>query len=141
VANLLAPGNTVISGAAAAIDEAIRLAEARGLRTIRLAVAGAFHTALMQPADATLAAALAGVEIRPPTVPVWSNVDAKSHADPAEIRELLVKQVLSPVRWEDTMRAFVADGIERFYEVGPGRVLAGLLKRVNRKADVRNVAG
>jgi [acyl-carrier-protein] S-malonyltransferase len=140
VANLLCPGNTVVSGTAAAIDAACKLAESRGLRTIRLAVAGAFHTDLMKPADQKLAEALAGVELKPPRIPVWSNVDAKPHTDPAELRELLVRQVVSPVRWEETMRGLLAAGVESFYEIGPGRVLAGLLKRVSRKLDVRNVA-
>jgi [acyl-carrier-protein] S-malonyltransferase len=139
VANLLCPGNTVVSGAAAAIDEVCKLAEARGLRTVRLAVAGAFHTVLMKPADEKLAAALAGVSWAAPRVPVWSNVDAKPHTDPAEIAPLLVRQVLSPVRWEQTLRGLLDAGVETFYEIGPGRVLAGLLKRVHRKADVRNV--
>jgi [acyl-carrier-protein] S-malonyltransferase len=139
VANLLCPGNTVVSGSAAAIDAGCQLAEARGLRTIRLAVAGAFHTDLMKPADQKLAEALAGVELKPPRIPVWSNVDAKPHTEPAELRELLVKQVVSPVRWEETMRGLLAAGVEVFYEIGPGRVLAGLLKRVNRKLDVRNI--
>jgi len=140
VANLLCPGNTVVSGSAVAIDEFCRLAESRNLRTIRLAVAGAFHTNLMKPADEKLADALANVEIQVPRIPVWSNVDAKPHTDPAEIRSLLVRQVLSPVRWEDIMRGLLADGVDRFYELGPGRVLAGLLKRVNRKSEIRNIA-
>jgi [acyl-carrier-protein] S-malonyltransferase len=140
VANLLCPGNTVVSGAAAAIDEVCRLAEAKGLRAVRLAVAGAFHTDLMRPADEKLAEALSGVELKAPRLPVWSNVDAAPHADPVEIRQLLIRQVLSPVRWEETTRGMLAAGVETFYEVGPGRVLAGLLKRVNRKAEVRNVA-
>ena len=72
-------------------------------------------------------------------MPVWSNVDAQPHTDPAEIRDLLVRQVLSPVRWEETLRGLLAAGVERFYEIGPGRVLAGLIKRVHRKADIRNV--
>ncbi|MFO0847479.1 MAG: ACP S-malonyltransferase [Gemmataceae bacterium] len=139
VANLLCPGNTVVSGTTAAIDEVCKLAEARGLRTVRLAVAGAFHTALMKPADEKLAAALAGITLAAPRVPVWSNVDAKPHTDPAEIAPLLVRQVLSPVRWEETLRGLLDAGVETFYEIGPGRVLAGLLKRVHRKADVRNV--
>lgn len=139
IANLLCPGNTVISGATAAVDAACAAAEGKGFKPVRLAVAGAFHTDLMRPADEHLAAALAGIEIKPPRVPVWSNVDAKPHTDPAEIRELLVRQVLSPVRWEETVRGLLAAGVERFYEVGPGRVLAGLLKRVQRKADIRNV--
>ncbi len=141
VANLLCPGNTVVSGSIAAIERFEQLCVQKGgLRTIRLTVAGAFHTNLMKPADAKLAEALAGISLRAPTVPVWSNVDARPHTDPGEIRELLVRQVLSPVRWEDTMRGLLADSVERFYEIGPGRVLAGLLKRVHRKADIRNIA-
>jgi [acyl-carrier-protein] S-malonyltransferase len=140
VANLLCPGNTVVSGAATANDEICRLAEAKGLRTVRLAVAGAFHTNLMKPADERLAEVLAAVELKPTRTPVWSNVDARPHTDPAEIRPLLVRQVLSPVRWEETMRGLLAAGVEAFYEIGPGRVLAGLLKRVNRKTEVRNVS-
>ncbi len=139
VANLLCPGNTVVSGSAAAIDEICRIAESRNLRAIRLAVAGAFHTSLMKPADERLADALAGIDVKPPRVPVWSNVDAKPHADPAEIRGLLVKQVLSPVRWEESLRGLLADGVDKFYEIGPGRVLAGLLKRVNRKSEIVNI--
>lgn len=140
IANLLCPGNTVLSGSAAAIDAVTQLAEARGLRTVRLAVAGAFHTDLMKPADLALEQSLAGVPIHQPRVPVWSNVDARPHTDPDEVRGLLVRQVVSPVRWEEIMRGLLAAGVEAFVEVGPGRVLAGLLKRVHRKAEVRNVA-
>ncbi|HVL12661.1 MAG TPA: acyltransferase domain-containing protein, partial [Gemmata sp.] len=140
IANYRCPGNTVVSGALPAIERVEQIAAQKGgIRTIRLAVAGAFHTNLMKPADEKLAEALAGATINPPAVPVWSNVDAKPHTDPAEIRGLLVRQVLSPVRWEATVRGLLADGVERFYEIGPGRVLAGLMKRVNRKADIRNV--
>ena len=139
LANFLCPGNIVVSGEAAACDAVERLAQAKGAKTIRLAVAGAFHTDLMKPADQKLADALKGVEIRPPRIPVWSNVDAKPHTDPEEIRNLLVRQVLSPVLWEQTMRNLQAEGVQRWYEIGPGKVLAGLLKRVDRKADMRNV--
>jgi [acyl-carrier-protein] S-malonyltransferase len=140
VANLLCPGNTVVSGARAACEILEKQVEAKGGRTIRLAVAGAFHTPFMRPADETLAAALAGVKIHPPRVPVWSNVDARPHSDPDEIRGLLVRQVLHPVLWEQTMRGLLADGCDRFYEIGPGRVLAGLLKRVQRKVECINVS-
>ena len=140
VANLLCPGNTVVSGAVAACEAVEKQVEAKGGRTIRLAVAGAFHTPFMKPADEALAAALAGVKIHPPRVPVWSNVDARPHTDPDEIRDLLVRQVLHPVLWEQTLRGLLADGCDRFYEIGPGRVLAGLLKRVQRKAECVNVA-
>ena len=139
VANLLCPGNIVVSGTKDACDEVQKLAEADGARTVRLAVAGAFHTGIMKPADQTLAKVLEGVEIVKPRIPVWSNVDAKPHTDPAEIRQLLVQQVLSPVRWEETMRGLMADGVDKFYEIGPGRVLAGLLKRVQRKIDCTNI--
>lgn len=140
VANYLCPGNTVVSGSLAAVDRVEQLCQEKGgIRATRLAVAGAFHTDIMKPADEKLAAALAGVELKAPAIPVWSNVDARPHTDPTEIRGLLVKQVLSPVRWEETMRGLLAEGVERFYEIGPGRVLAGLMKRVNRKTDFQNV--
>jgi [acyl-carrier-protein] S-malonyltransferase len=141
IANYLCPGNTVLSGALPAIERIEQLAvEKGGIRTVRLAVAGAFHTDLMKPADDRLREALAQVAIAAPMVPVWSNVDAKPHTDPTEIQELLVRQVISPVRWEETTRGLLAQGVERFYEIGPGRVLAGLLKRVNRKSDIRNIS-
>lgn len=140
VANYLCPGNTVVSGPLAGLDRLDAIAAERGgIRATRLAVAGAFHTALMKPADEKLAAALSGITLTAPRVPVWSNVDAKPHTDPAEVRDLLVKQVVSPVRWEETLRGLTAAGVGRFYEVGPGRVLAGLMKRVDRKADFHNV--
>lgn len=138
LANFLCPGNLVVSGELSACEAIEKLAETRGSRAIRLAVAGAFHTEIMRPADRELADVLQSVELKPPTIPVWSNVDAHPHTDPEEIRRLLVRQVLQPVRWEESMRNLLAAGIERFYEIGPGRVLAGLLKRVNRKIDCRN---
>jgi [acyl-carrier-protein] S-malonyltransferase len=141
IANLLCPGNIVVSGTRAACDEVERLAAERGaLKTIRLAVAGAFHTDLMKPADEALAAALVSISLQPARIPVWSNVDAQPHTQPDEIRALLVRQVLQPVRWEETMRRLLAAGVEQFYEIGPGRVLAGLLKRVERKVKCENVA-
>ena len=139
VANLLCPGNIVVSGHQAACVEMERLVQEKGGRTIRLAVAGAFHTDLMKPADQSLAAVLAEIPIQTPRVPVWSNVDAAPHTDPEEIRGLLVRQVLHPVLWEQTMRNLLSEGVECFVEIGPGRVLAGLLKRVQRKAECRNV--
>jgi [acyl-carrier-protein] S-malonyltransferase len=140
LANLLCPGNIVISGTTEAVAEVERLAqEAGAMKVIRLNVAGAFHTDLMKPADEQLAAALEKVALRSPRLPIWSNVDALPHQDPDEIRKLLVRQVLSPVRWEETIRSLLASGIEKFYELGPGRVLAGLLKRVQRKAECINI--
>jgi [acyl-carrier-protein] S-malonyltransferase len=140
IANLLCPGNIVVSGKTEAVAEVERLAQAAGaLKVIRLSVAGAFHTELMKPADERLAAALQSVTILEPRVPVWSNVDAQPHTDPDVIRKLLVQQVLSPVRWEETMRNMLANGVVKFFEFGPGRVLAGLLKRVHRKAECINI--
>ena len=138
IANLLCPGNIVLSGDKKACAAAQRIAEEKGARTVALTVAGAFHTPLMKPADEQLARALDAVEITSPRVPVWSNVDAKPHTDPSEIRQLLVRQVLQPVLWEDTLRGLLASGVEQFHEVGPGKVLAGLLKRVDRKIGCKN---
>jgi [acyl-carrier-protein] S-malonyltransferase len=139
VANLLCPGNIAISGSAAAIDRFVARAEQDGLRYVRLAVAGAFHTSIMQPAVERLARALANVPMQAPRVPVLSNVDAVAHDNPEEIRALLVRQVVSPVLWEDTQRNLVAQGFDTFYEVGPGRVLRGLLKRIDRKLKAEGV--
>ena len=140
VANILCPGNIAVSGSKTACENAVRVAEQMGARTIPLAVAGAFHTSLMKPADQALAAVLSEVTIQAPRVPVWSNVDAQPHTDPAEIRQLLIRQVLQPVLWEQTMRNLLAAGFDRFYEIGPGRVLAGLLKRVQRKVECTNIS-
>lgn len=141
IANFLCPGNIVVSGAKGACDAIERLAPDFGaMKTIRLAVAGAFHTDIMKPADTTLAAALAKTPLASPRVPVWSNVDAQPHTDPDEIRGLLVRQVVQPVLWEKTMRNLLEHGVTKFYEIGPGRVLAGLLKRVERKAECINIA-
>lgn len=139
VANHLSPGTIVVSGVLPACEKIEQLMEGRKGRAKRLTVAGAFHTEIMKPADEALAEALATVEIKSPRIPVWSNVDAKPHTDPEEIRSLLVQQVLSPVRWEDTMRGFLDEGCDRFYELGPGPVLCGLLKRVQRKVDCQHV--
>ncbi len=140
VANLLCPGNIAVSGTKAACERVVNLApEAGAMRAVPLAVAGAFHTSIMQPAVERLAKKLADAPLRKPRVPVISNVDAAPHDDPGEIRELLVRQVVSPVRWEDSMRRLLADGCNEFWEIGPGRVLRGLLKRIDRKADCKGV--
>jgi [acyl-carrier-protein] S-malonyltransferase len=139
IANYLCPGNIVVSGEKAACERFEQLAGELGGRTVKLSVSGAFHTRIMKPADENLAAALDQVTLQTPRIPVWSNVDALCHTDPEEIRRLLVSQVIRPVLWEQTMRNLLSEGIDRFYEIGPGRVLAGLLKRVNRKIDCRNI--
>jgi [acyl-carrier-protein] S-malonyltransferase len=133
IANYLCPGNTVVSGVNAACERAAELADAAGGRAIPLAVAGAFHTSIMEPADQRLAEALAGVTLARPEIPVYSNVDGVTHEDPTEIKDILVRQVVSPVRWEESIRAMLDAGITEFYEIGPGKVLTGLLKRIARK--------
>jgi [acyl-carrier-protein] S-malonyltransferase len=141
IANLLCPGNTVVSGEVAALDRITEAANAAGaMKVIRLAVAGAFHTSLMQPAVERLQAVLANATLTKPRIPVVSNVDAQPHDDPGEIRALLVKQVVSKVLWEASLRHLLGGGVTQFYEVGPGRVLAGLLKRIDRKAPCSGVA-
>ena len=140
VANLLCPGNIAISGINAACERAAELAlEMGAMKAVPLAVAGAFHTPIMHPADEKLAEVLNDIEIKVPNIPVISNVDAKPHDNPEEIREILVKQVLNPVLWENSMRYLIEQGFDTFYEVGPGRVLRGLLRRIDRKAVCHNI--
>ena len=141
IANMLCPGNIVVSGSSAACERVAPLAEAAGaMKVIPLAVAGAFHTSIMQPAVERLKTALTEVEIRSPRIPVVSNVDAQTHENPDEIRDLLVQQVVNPVLWEKSMRWLIDDfGVTQCYEIGPGRVLRGLLKRVARKLPCENV--
>jgi [acyl-carrier-protein] S-malonyltransferase len=142
IANLLCPGNIVVSGNTGACERIADLATAAGaMKVIPLAVAGAFHTSLMQSAVERLRKALADVPMKKPRIPVISNVDARPHDDPNEIRDLLIRQVCSQVRWEDSMRYLLDEqGITQFCELGPGRVLAGLLKRINRKIPCENIA-
>jgi [acyl-carrier-protein] S-malonyltransferase len=109
------------------------------MKAIPLAVAGAFHTPIMGPAVERLTAALANAPMTRPTIPVISNVDGEPHDDPDEIRDLLIKQIVSPVRWEDSMRYLLGRGFDQLYEVGPGRVLRGLLKRIDRKIACHGV--
>jgi [acyl-carrier-protein] S-malonyltransferase len=140
VANLLCPGNVVVSGHRTACDRVEPLVQEAGGRTVRLAVAGAFHTPLMQPAAAAMAEAFATATFGPARIPVWSNVTAQPYPGPQQAGDLLRRQIVEPVRWEQTLRALLAAGYDRFYEIGPGRVLAGLLKRVQRKVDCQNVS-
>ena len=141
-ANYNSPGQLVISGEEPAAEAAARACAAMGARrTIRLQVAGAFHTPMMQPAADRLAADLDTVEIRSPRWPVVANVTARAVAGPDEIRDLLVRQVTSPVRWTACMHWLLERGMRDFYEIGPGRVLQGLLKRTSTEAVCRTVNG
>ncbi|WP_406696891.1 ACP S-malonyltransferase [Singulisphaera sp. Ch08] len=139
-ANLLGPGNIVVSGETSALAQLEPIASELGAsRVIPLKVAGAFHSDLMKPADDRLAEALGSTAIAPPRIPVYSNVDAAAHSDPDDLRRTLVAQVVGGVRWEDSMRRMMADGFDTFYEVGPGRVLTGLLKRIDRKTRCTSI--
>ena len=140
IANYLCPGNIVVSGHQASCEKAAELATDHGaMKAIPLAVAGAFHTTIMQPARERLLDALSAVEIQPPRIPVTSNVDAEAHNDPDDIRSILVQQVCAPVQWHESMNRLLASGTEKFVEVGTGRVLRGLMKRIDRKVKSRGV--
>jgi [acyl-carrier-protein] S-malonyltransferase len=140
-ANLNCPGQVVISGAKPAVEAAAAKAKELGARrALPLAVAGAFHSPLMAPAQARLRTALQDVLITAARVPVWSNVTAAPMREPDEIRRLLGEQVVSPVRWEASMRAMIAAGVRRVVEIGPGTVLTGLMKKIDATIETRNVA-
>lgn len=131
VANDNGGGQVVVSGAKAAVDRAIEIAKAKGIkRAILLPVSAPFHCAMMQPAAQAMASALAETEVRAPIVPVIANVTAAPVVDPAEIRDLLVAQVTSTVRWRESMGYMAGRGVTRFVECGAGKVLTGLVKRV-----------
>jgi len=128
-------------GTIAACERAAEQAQSFGaMKAVPLAVAGAFHTQIMQPAYRRCAEAIGAVAMNRPKIPVVSNVDARPHDDPDDVRQLLIQQVVHPVRWEDSMRYLLDDGYDQFYEVGPGRVLRGLLRRVERKVSCQCVA-
>ena len=134
-ANYNAADQVVLSGTVETIERAETLAKEQGAkRAIRLEVAGAFHSPLMQPAADAFKAALAKVEIRPPVFPVISNVTGEPVTDPGKIRELLVKQIVSPVRWEASVRAMLKAGATHFIEFPPARVLTGLLRRIEKSS-------
>jgi [acyl-carrier-protein] S-malonyltransferase len=141
IANLLCNGNYAVSGHMKACDTVAEIAKPDfGARmTVKLAVAGAFHTDFMAPAVESLEKVLADVEIKKPRIPVISNVDAKPHSDPDTIKKLLAKQVTSPVLWENSMESMLSHGFERAMELGPGKVTAGVLKRINKSAECANV--
>lgn len=141
LANLNCPGQIVISGDADRIPHAIELAKAKGARkAIPLPVAGAYHSPLMASAQPKLAAELARIRLAPPSVPVISNVSAAAHGTPNAIAQLLVEQVTGSVRWEESIRALLAQGFTRFIELGPGTALTGFLRRIDKSAQALNVA-
>ncbi len=141
LANLNCPGQLVISGEVDKIAHACELARARGAkRALPLPVAGAYHSPLMTSAQQKLRTELASVTINVPRMPVISNVSAQPHGSPEDVRARLVEQVTNSVRWEESMRYLLGNGLTRFIELGPGTALSGFLKRIDKGAQVLNVA-
>ncbi|KAG2422740.1 hypothetical protein HXX76_015826 [Chlamydomonas incerta] len=140
IANYLCTGNYAVSGSKEGCDAVEKLGKSFGARmTVRLAVAGAFHTSYMSPAVDKLKAALAQTNIVKPRIPVVSNVDAQPHSDPAVIKEILSRQVTSPVLWENTIKTLHEKGLTKSYEIGPGKVIAGIVKRMDKSATIVNI--
>ncbi|KDO67032.1 hypothetical protein CISIN_1g017236mg [Citrus sinensis] len=140
IANYLCPGNYAVSGGVKGIEAVEAKAKSFKARmTVRLAVAGAFHTGFMEPAVSRLEAALAATQINTPRMPVISNVDAQPHADPEVIKKILAQQVTSPVQWETTVKTLLGKGLKKSYELGPGKVIAGIVKRLDKSAEMENI--
>ncbi|GMH12336.1 hypothetical protein Nepgr_014177 [Nepenthes gracilis] len=141
IANFLCPGNYAVSGGVKGIEAVEAKAKSFKARMmVRLAVAGAFHTRFMESAVSRLEAALAATEIKTPRIPVISNVDAQPHADPGTIKKILARQVTSPVQWEMTLKALLSKGLKKSYELGPGKVIAGIIKRIDKGADIETIS-
>ncbi len=136
-ANYNCPGQLVISGEIEAIDKACELLKAAGAkRALKLKVGGAFHSPCMEPARAELAEAIDHTEFKAPACPVYQNVDALPHTDPAEIKGNLIAQLTAPVRWTQSVKNMIADGATEFVELGPGKVLQGLVAKINPAVTV-----
>jgi [acyl-carrier-protein] S-malonyltransferase len=139
-ANYNCPGQLVISGSIAGIDKACEMLTAKGAkRALKLPVGGAFHSPLMEPAREELAAAIKATTFSQPICPIYQNVNAKPVSDPAEIRENLIAQLTAPVRWTQTAQNMIADGATSFTEIGPGKVLQGLIMKVDRSVEISGV--
>lgn len=139
-ANYNCPGQLVISGSNEAIDAACTLMlEAGAKRALKLSVGGAFHSPLMEPAKQELQAAIEAAPFAKPICPVYQNVDAKPYTDPARIKANLIAQLTAPVRWTQIVQNMIADGAKEFVELGPGKVLAGLVGKINREVSVTSI--
>jgi [acyl-carrier-protein] S-malonyltransferase len=139
-ANFNSPGQIVIAGHATAVNRAIEIAKGKGFRkAMLLPVSAPFHSALMVPAGLRLAEVLANVELLDMTIPVVTNVEALPNADSARIKELLVAQVSAPVRWDESVRQMISLGVTSFIEIGPGKVLSGLVKRIDKEVTTANI--
>jgi [acyl-carrier-protein] S-malonyltransferase len=139
-ANFNAPGQVVISGAAGAVKRASALASERKLKAIALNVSAPFHCALMEPAARAVEKALGSVTVNALSFPVVSNVEARPNTDAAQVAELLVRQIDGPVRWDESVSAMADAGVTKALEIGPGKVLAGLVKRIDKRIQVLNVS-
>ncbi len=139
-ANFNCPGQIVVSGETEACDRLVAIVESGRGKAIKLKVAGAFHSPLMQPAADRLKADLASTTFSTPLTPVIANVDATAHVDADCIRQRLFEQVFSPVRWQSSVEGMIGDGIEEFVEVGPGRSLTGMMRKIDRKKKAVNIS-
>ncbi len=137
-ANFNTPGQIVLSGSIGACERAGKLAEARGFKSVALKVAGAFHSPYMQAAANAMAEVLAGVDFLPAKMPVISNVTAKPHGDGESIKALLVRQIVAPVQWYQSVETLRGLGVDKWVEVGPGRTLTGMMKKIDRRAAIEN---
>jgi [acyl-carrier-protein] S-malonyltransferase len=136
-ANFNSPGQVIVSGSLAGVQKAMELARARGAKIVKeLPVSGAFHSPLMESARAGLKTALDRTEIRDAVVPVYANVTAWPMRFADEIRTLLIRQLISPVQWEESVMHMITDGAATFVEIGPGKVLQGLVKRINGNVKI-----
>jgi len=142
ISNINCPGQIVVSGAAQALAEANKLAKARGARAlIPLKVSGAFHSALMESIIAEFGRIVSNVRFQPPVIPVISNVAARPLSDVDAIKEELVKQLRNCIQWQGSVEYMMHSGVTTFYEIGPGRVLSGLIRRINSDLQTFNISG
>lgn len=140
-ANFNTPGQIIVSGEKSKVDACVAGAKERGMRKVMpLNVAGAYHSRLMEPARAAFAAFLEGIEFKAPACTVFTNTTGQTVSDPGAIKTALVRQVVSPVRWEDCMRNAATAGATEFWELGPGGILAGMARRINREWAVKTYA-
>lgn len=140
-ANFNSPGQIVISGSVSGVEKAMELAKAKGAKLVKqLVVSGAFHSPLMQSAKDKLQTKLEDTEIRNSKIPVYANVTASPVIASEDIKKLLFEQVTAPVRWEETIVNMIADGADEFYEIGPGKVLQGLVKRIDRNVKITGIS-
>ena len=142
ISNINCPGQIVVSGAAQALAEADKLAKTKGARAvIPLKVSGAFHSALMEPALAEFSKVVSNVRFQPPVIPVISNVTARPLPDVNSIKEEMVKQLRNCIQWQRSVEYMMHSGVTTFYEIGPGRVLSGLIRRINSELQTFNISG